>query len=414
MSRSLTTSAFLGNFFEHYDTALFSFLSPFLAPLIFPEKDPLTALILTYALIPLGMLARPFGSLVFGYIGDNYGRKKALVFTFSGMSIVSFMIAFSPTYASAGLLAPLIFCIGRILQNFCAAGESVGGAIFLLENHTTRRHDFLSSLYSASTIGGILAASLSVSWLYYSNFLQPGWRLLYLFGGLMTLIVCFMRSMQENNNFLTKKQEPYNLLEVINLYKFKLLLIMISTGFSYANYCMALILMNGLIPLITPYSSEKMMGMNTALLALDFIALPFFGWLSDKIGREKLMLGSCLAIILTSLPLFLFLKGASLVTIIGIRILFVLFGVAFAAPLHAWLQQLLPPYCRYVIISLGYALGSQLFGGPTVALSLWVFQKTGSLLSIPIYWISLALVCFIVLFLHFVKRGATQKTVYSQ
>ena len=173
MSRSLTTSAFLGNFFEHYDTALFSFLSPFLAPLIFPEKDPLTALILTYALIPLGMLARPFGSLVFGYIGDNYGRKKALVFTFSGMSIVSFMIAFSPTYASAGLLAPLIFCIGRILQNFCAAGESVGGAIFLLENHTTRRHDFLSSLYSASTIGGILAASLSVSWLYYSNFLLP-------------------------------------------------------------------------------------------------------------------------------------------------------------------------------------------------------------------------------------------------
>ncbi|MEI6532172.1 MAG: MFS transporter, partial [Chlamydiota bacterium] len=316
MPRSLAISAFWGNFFEHYDTALFGFLSPFLAPLIFPGQDPLTALILTYALIPMGMLARPLGSLVFGYIGDNYGRKKALILTFSGMSIVSFMIAFSPTYASAGLIAPLIFCLGRILQNFCSAGETVGGAIFLLENCSPKRQNFVSSLYSASTIGGILAASLSVSLLYYGNFLSLGWRLLYIVGGVMTLMVCFMRGMQDKTIFSKEKPTSYKLTEVVNSHKFKIFLIMISSGFSYANYCIALVLMNGLIPLITPHSPEKMMGINTALLALDFIALPFFGWLSDKVGREKLMLGSCLAIILTSLPLFMLLKGAGICTII--------------------------------------------------------------------------------------------------
>ena len=133
-------SACLGNLFEHYDTALFGFLSPFLAPLIFPKQDPLSALILTYAMIPLGMLARPIGSLVFGYIGDVYGRRKALFITLSVMAIVSVGIAFTPTYKQIGAVSPIIFGLSRVLQNFLSAGESMGGAIFLLENTHLKYH----------------------------------------------------------------------------------------------------------------------------------------------------------------------------------------------------------------------------------------------------------------------------------
>src|SRR5262249_38651761 len=110
-SRSQFWNTCFGNFFEHYDTALFGFLSPFLAPLIFPEKDPMTALILTYAMLPLGMLARPFGSLVFGYLGDVYGRKYALFLTLSGMAFISCCTALSPTYNQVGILAPILFCL---------------------------------------------------------------------------------------------------------------------------------------------------------------------------------------------------------------------------------------------------------------------------------------------------------------
>src|SRR6187399_383973 len=106
-SRFQLWNACLGNLFEHYDTALFGFLSPFLAPLIFPEQDPITALIFTYAIIPLGMLARPLGALVFGYIGDLYGRERSLFFTLAGMALISFCIAFTPTYLQAGMLAPI-------------------------------------------------------------------------------------------------------------------------------------------------------------------------------------------------------------------------------------------------------------------------------------------------------------------
>src|SRR4051812_30122038 len=101
-------SVWFGNFFEHYDTALFAFLSPFLAPLFFPTEEPLTALLFTYTIIPLGMLARPIGALFFGAIGDRLGRRRALFLAFGGMGIVSACIVLTPTYAMVGILAPLL------------------------------------------------------------------------------------------------------------------------------------------------------------------------------------------------------------------------------------------------------------------------------------------------------------------
>ena len=92
------------------------------------------------------------------------------------------------------------------------------------------------------------------------------------------------------------------------------------------------------------------------------------------------------------MPLLMSLEGASLVQIIGVRIVFVIFGVAFFAPFHAWAQQLIPSTCRYAVISLGYALGSQLLGSPTASLALWCFQKTGMISSVAWYWLGLGLI----------------------
>lgn len=385
-------NACLGNLFEHYDTALFGFLSPFLAPLIFPERDPITALILTYAIIPLGMLARPLGSLVFGYIGDVYGRRYALFLTLAGMSLVSGCIAFSPTYSQAGLLAPIIFWIGRTLQNFFAAGETMGGAIFLLENSPEKRHDLLSSLYNASTMGGLLLASFGVYLIGRYDFVDPGWRLLYLCGCITALSGCLMRStLPSTQQPITISQTLEKLKSTLWTHRRALLSIAICAGFGSACYSMALVLMNGLIPLITPITKSEIMEINTYLLIFDFCALPFFGWVASRVPREKLMLSAALGVALLSIPLFLSLEGASLIGVIAVRVILVIFGVAFFAPFHAWAGQLVPSDSRYAVISLGYALGSQAFGGPTAALALWSFQKTGMVSSVAWYWILLGL-----------------------
>jgi MHS family proline/betaine transporter-like MFS transporter len=406
-SRRQLWNACLGNLFEHYDTALFGFLSPFLAPLIFPDKEPIVALILTYAIIPLGMLARPLGSLIFGHIGDVYGRKHALFLTLAGMSFVSGCIAFSPTYSQAGILAPIIFCIGRALQNFLAAGETMGGAIFLLENSSEKRHDLFSSLYSASTMGGHLLASLGVFLLGYYNFTTSGWRFLYLFGCITALFGCLIRrsphTVQPSVKF---SQTVTSLKNTLWTHRKPLICIMITSGFASATYSIALVLMNGFIPLVTTFSKTEVMKINTYLLVLDFCALPFFGWVASKVPREKLMLSATLGVVLFAVPLILSLKGAFLMGVVGVRVAFVIFGVAFFAPFHAWAQQLIPSTCRYAVISLGYALGTQALGSPTAALALWCFQKTGMMSSVVWYWMCLGLLSSGIIALALRKKQA--------
>jgi MFS transporter, MHS family, proline/betaine transporter len=391
-SRRQLWNACFGNLFEHYDTALFGFLSPFLAPLIFPDHEPITALILTYAIIPLGMLARPFGALVFGYVGDVYGREHSLFLTLAGMAFVSGFIAFSPTYLQVGMLAPLLFFFGRALQNFFAAGETMGGAIFILENASEKRHDVLSGFYSASAIGGHLLASVGVylTGQYYA--IDSGWRVLYLFGCITALFGCMIRSPSFSPQPSVKvSQTITNLKSRLWSNRKSLIIIVINSGFAYATYSMALVLMNGFIPLVSSLTKAEVMKINSYLLVLDFCALPFFGWVASKVSREKLMLSASLGVVLLAMPLLSSLKGASLLGIIGVRIVLVVFGVAFFAPFHAWAQQLVPPNCRYVVISFGYALGSQLLGSPTAAFALWCFQKTGMTSSLSWYWMVLGL-----------------------
>lgn len=391
-SRSQFCSACLGNLFEHYDTALFGCLSPFLAPLIFPNKAPIMALVLTYAIIPLGMLMRPLGSLIFGYIGDVYGRNYALFLTLAGMSFVSGSIALSPTYSQVGILAPILFFLGRALQNFLAAGETMGGAIFLLEHSSEKHYDLCSSIYSASTIGGHLLASFGVYVISYYGVTDPGWRWLYVFGCVTTLFGCLIRRTSQVVSSSVQFSETVSYLKTMFwTYRKPLLFIMICSGFTHATYSIALVLMNGFIPLVSKLSINDVIKMNTYLLVLDFCSLPVFGWIASKISREKMMLAASLGVFLLAIPLTLSLKEASLGAVVGVRIIFVLLGVAFCAPFHAWAQQLIPSHCRYALISLGYSLGSQALGGPTAAFALWCFQKTGMISSVVWYWIVLAL-----------------------
>ena len=401
LSRFDLWSLCLGNFFEHYDTALFSFLAPILAPLIFPKKELISALILTYAMIPFGMIVRPIGALLFGYIADRFGRREALFWSLGGMSIVSGCIAFCPLYARVGILAPIIFCLARVLQNLLASGETMGGALFLLENSPKDHHDFLSSVYSMSTIGGILLASFGVSIISLNCYIDWGWRLLYLIGCLTGLFGFVLRRKIHSRSTFGKTPNPIKALWV---YRKPLFIIAIASGFSYANYSVALILMNGFVPLVSTISKNQMISLNTALLVLDFCALPLFGYIASKISREKMMLGAALTILFLATPLFRILPGVSLNGMIAIRVFLVLAGVAFCAPFHAWAIELVPKEHRYGIILFGYAIGCQLLGGPTVALSLWIFKSTGIVTSVIWYWSILALICSILLASRCLKK----------
>ncbi|MBA3958252.1 MAG: MFS transporter [Parachlamydiaceae bacterium] len=390
LTRSQLWSTLLGNVFEHYDTALYALLSPFIAPLFFPHFDPLTALIFTYAIIPLGMIVRPLGSLFFGYLGERFGYKTALMTSLFGMACISALMGSIPTYAQAGILAPLLLLACKSLQNVFSVGETIGGAVYLLSNTREQKHDLLSGIYSSSTIAGILLASAGVSFICYFDLLQEGWRILYFIGCLTAFFGCLLRSqISMDEKPRTVNPSIRELLTHFWELRLRLLTVAVVAGFSYATYSVALILMNGFAPLVANVTLNQIMYLNTGLLILDFATLPLFGWLASIYSRERMMLASAACATVTGIPLFMLLDGGTLATVIAMRVCLVIIGVWFSSTFHSWSQHFIPAAHRYSVIAFAYALGSQVFGGPTVSISLWLYHQTGIVSSAAWYWVAL-------------------------
>lgn len=392
-------SLLIGNILEHYDTALFGLLSPVLAPLFFPNDDPLISLILTYMLIPLGMLAKPFGALFFGFISDHVGRKESLILSLLGMSVATCGFALIPTYQDIGSTAALLLAFLRIMQAFFASGENVSGAIFMLENAADRNHTFLSSLWDTSVVGGILLASLAVTSISLLKSIEDLWRVLYFAGGSTALIALFLRFYLPHSIEVKKDKKIYftETFKTLVTYRKEIIMIAFAAGFSYASYSIALVFMNAFIPLVSSSSYAESIHLNSVLLVFDLLLLPFVGFISSylQIQREKLMFFSALGAFLLSPLLFMLLGEATFLLIVPIRVLFVIIGVCFSASFFAWCQQIAPKNHRGIVISFGYSLGTQAFGGPTVALSLFIFRKTGSLVLTSGYFATLALICLL-------------------
>jgi MFS family permease len=392
-------AAFIGNLLEHYDTALFGLLSPFLAPLFFPNQEPITALIFTYSILPLGLFVRPLGSIIFGWIADHVGCSKALFYSLFGTAITTISIGLLPTYEKVGILAPIFLALGRALQGFFAAGESIGGAIFLLEKAKPSSKSLLSSFYDVTTIGGGLIASLAVSMLCQHSSINYTWRILFLLGGVTALIGLIIRYGQKPQNNLPIKVHTPLSWSFIKQHKKTLISIAIACGFSHITYTFAFSFMNGFIPLITHFSKTEMLQCNTKLLLCDMCLLPCFGYLAHKIGKEKVMLFGAISACIAAYPLFSFLgKDPSLHTLFFIRMTIVVLGTAFAAPYYAWAIELAPTKHRCLILALGANIGSQLLAAPSQSVCLWLYKATKWEAAPAVYFILLgALASFVVL-----------------
>ena len=404
MRRKLA-AAIIGNIFEHYDNALFGLLAPFLAPLFFHSQDPFTALFLTYAMIPLGMIARPFGSLCFGLIADRIGRRQALFWALSGMASATIAIGLLPTSKEVGALAPILLGLLRLVQSFFAAGETTGGAVFVLEHTDRQKRSFISSVIDASSIGGILLASGIITLFSTQAAMEHTWRYLFWSGGITGFIAIFLQMNKKGSDEFIPS-EKFSLFQELYANKRAFFCIILAAGFSYTTYALSFILMNGYIPLVTSLSKADLMQANTMLLGLDLFLLPFFGYLSNRFGKEKIMWSGALSLLIFAIPLFSLIgPHSTLLSITFIRLFIILSGVAFAAPYHAWALEQVPPHCRSTLLCLGYTLGSQVIGTPTLLISLAAYQYTGWIGAPSLYLILVA--SGALLALHLAKNTKT-------
>jgi MHS family proline/betaine transporter-like MFS transporter len=391
------SAASAGNLFEHYDKALFAFLAPFLAPLFFETSSPITALIYTYAMMPLGLFSRPFGALVFGRIGDQKGRKSALYLTLLGMALTTTLMGCIPTYKTAGWMAPSLLALGRLVQNFFASGETTGGSLLILESCPEERRSFYNGLYGCSTILGIMLASFGVTALSFQGSIETTWRMLYWIGGITGVLSLFIRFFTVEGEVSTKPQ--ISVLPLLWKYRFQFLMIVFTSGFSYANYYMITSFLNGYLPLIGSITAGEAMKANTYILGFDFLLLPLAGILATRFPKEKLLLFFGGLICLLAIPLYSLLATAPLMVIMTIRLVFVTLGVGFSVILAPFYQDLIPVESRYTLIAFGNAIGSQLLGTSACSFSFFLYKQTGWAASPALYLMGLATVAIFTVYL---------------
>jgi MFS transporter, MHS family, proline/betaine transporter len=381
-----------GNILEHYDMALYAMLVPFLAPLFFPELPYLTGLIISYLIQVVGIVMKPLGAIIFGLIGDRFGRKRALSMTIIGLAACTALTGFLPTFEQIGPSAPVLLTILRSLQSLFAGGESNGGAIFVLEHGRFSWRGFLSSLYGSSTILGIFFASGAVALLAYFHLVEDYWRVLYWLGGLCGMLcISFRQLSDETQDYLHDRTPLQPFFKTFWMNRRAILAIVLAAGFSYVTYAIPFILMNSFLPLISKITKTEAMQINTSLLLFDMLLLPLFGLLTRRVSIEKIMSFAALFLAIFAIPLFLLLDNASIAMAIFVRLTIVTAGVAFAAPFSHWTICLVSVKSRCLVTSFATTLGSQLIGAPCAAICIWLFQKTGWVVG-PAFYLTAAAV----------------------
>ncbi|MBL0942093.1 MAG: MFS transporter [Alphaproteobacteria bacterium] len=384
-------AATIGNALEYYDVMLYGFFAVKLAPLFFPTENPKISIMASLVTFAAGFLMRPLGGVFFGHIGDKFGRRYALAFAIVLVTVPTFIIGILPTYEVIGMAAPFILLLCRLLQALCVGGEYSGAAVFVIEHSEGKQSAFISGILCSSGIAGGVLGTL-IGYICTLSFMPEwGWRIPFLIGSFIGLIGYYIRTrVAESPAFEAtrklKKLDKYPLLEILKTQKRNLLCTIGVGGTSLITFYIVSVYMNVLLFTKLNLALSEIMLVNLGVNLTWTLLLPVMGWLADKVGKEKVMSSSCIALFLISYPMFKLLDVEfSLQNIMVFQLVLSIIGAAYTAPNSALLTTFFPVKERHSGMGLGYALGGAVLGGTTPLIATCLVHLTGLTTSPAFY-----------------------------
>ncbi|MCB5906347.1 MFS transporter [Streptomyces pinistramenti] len=394
-------AASVGNAVEWYDWYAYSFLAVYFAGQVFPEDagNPLVPLLSSFAVFAVGFFMRPIGGLLMGSVADRRGRRAALTVTILLMGAGSLLVAATPTYATAGVLAPVVLVIARLVQGLSVGGEFAASTTFLVESAGPGRRGLFSSFqYVSTTIGQLLAsgtAALLAAQLTEEQMGAWGWRVAFLGGALLSLLGLWIRrGAQETHSAAQQDAARPGLFEGLRRYPRQSLLICgITAGGTLAYYTWTTYL-----PTYAQVNAgfDKGDALTVGTISLVFFALlqPLGGMLSDRIGRKPLLLGFALGFAVLAVPL-LHLVSDTFVSLLLVQCAGMVLLTGYTAVAAAVNAEVFPARVRAAGIGFPYSLTVALFGGTAPYVGTW-FKSAGHADLFPWYVAVLCLVSFCV------------------
>jgi len=394
----------IGNVLEWYDFAVYGYFVPVISQLFFPNQTPLVSLLLTFSVFGVGFVMRPIGSVVFGQYGDRHGRKRALSAVIFLMAVSTFVVGLLPTYASIGVLAPLLLVVARLAQGLSGGGEWGGAAAYLVEYALPGKRGLTGSWQQVSVGCGFLLGSLTAAvlttWLSPEDMLAWGWRIPFLLGVLVGIVGAIMRWRLDDTPKFTELESQGQvartpLLEAFTTFRRPTLVTFGITLHNTVGYYAVLIYLTTWLTNIVKMPRGTALWIGTACLLAFVVAVPFMGALSDRIGRRPLFVASCVGYIVLAYPLFLLASTGVPAYAFTAQLILVLLLALYAGPGPAVYCELFPTRVRYTALSVGYNIPVAIFGGFAPFIATWLIQSTGNPLSPAFYVIAASLVTLV-------------------
>lgn len=398
----LITLTAIGTLLEWAEYTFYGYLAMRISNYFFPAQDVTIATIKTYAIFAIGYIMRPIGALLFGHIGDNIGRKPALIFSMLLMGIATFLIGCLPVYETWGIAAPICLLILRMLQGVAVSGEYNGAGIFLVEKVGQKNPCLAGSWVSCAAAFGMVLGGLAAFIVTMPSMPEWAWRIPFLLGGTSCIVALWLRrDITESTLFLkeppSSHQAQPSWIETFKQYKnsfFYTAAIAAFTGiyvYILNIYIVSFLHQNVEIPTF----HATFFAMFGEFIV--FLSIPVMGWLADRWHPEKQYIISLGLIAFTTPVIFSWMLTGNYVYITLAMIVYGLLNGLMCGPIVKLLVDCFPVKLRYTGISFSWSLAAAIFSGTAPLIAQYLSNQVDWLMG-PAYYVSfMALITFTVI-----------------
>jgi len=394
--RKVIVAGAIGNVLEWYDFAIYGFFAVIIGRQFFPASSELDSLIAAFGVFAAGYLMRPIGGLVFGYIGDIYGRKTTLVLSTAAMAVPTFAIGLLPTAAQIGSVAAVLLVVLRLIQGLSIGGEYTGSLVYLVEQARPNRRGLFGTFSilgaGVGTLAGSGTAALVSALLPNEAVESWGWRVPFLAGVAIGLVGLYLRSRMPDLPAPAGAAESRltALVQTLRTEWPRIPRIMGLNLMHAAGFMMCFIYMKTYLQVDVGVGRTEALTVTTiGLLALMAVTAAC-GALSDRIGRKPILIASALALLVLAYPLLALMHTHAFAVLLAGQLAFAVIVGAYAGTAPATQAEMVPHAVRVTGTSAGYNLCMALFGGTSPLIAVSLIAMTGNHLAPAFYLMAMA------------------------
>jgi MFS transporter, MHS family, proline/betaine transporter len=382
----------IGNMLEWFDFAVYGYFASDIGSQFFPKSSPSAQQLLAFAVFAIGFFARPVGGLVLGMIGDRIGRRALLTLSIALMGASTLILGLLPGYQQIGMAAPLLLVTMRLIQGFSVGGEFTGSMVYTTESASPLMRGLVSSSTAAGVTLGFILGSGS-AWLVNASLSRGevavwGWRVPFIASVLLCVAGWLLRrGLHETAEGLKAVASRPPLLPSLIADWLPMVRTFGIVAMTNAAYYLTFTYVVDRRKNLHGGGSGFLMA-NTLSLLLVLVAKPLGGWLSDRVGRRRLMLVLTVTTMSLIYPaLWLMLYGMPWQFMLGQLLLAVPLGMALGLQ-GAMVVEIFPLRTRVTSMSFAYSITLALAGGTAPLVSAWLIEKSGAPLA-PAYYVML-------------------------